>query len=266
MHQNIQSDMSAKLFLQKIEMRKEISYNISIEKSENSDLILESISFSWDSNISYVIKNDFKKFEALLKKIFENQNISKISNDLKQDIKLLAQKNIRILGDIFDVKLAHYLINPDISHDFISISNNYLNLSIIKKIKELFNYEISCLAYRLKPLLMSDLVKFHQLELYNNIEIPLLKTLALMETEGINLDVKFLKNLSKRTTEELGKITKKIFELSGEEFNISSPKQLGEILFEKMKISDKPKKTKTGQYSTSEETLTELASKNDIVK
>ena len=265
-HQNIQSDMSAKLFLQKIEMQKEISYNISIEKSENSDLILESVSFSWDSNISYVIKNDFKKFEALLKKIFENQNISKISNDLKQDIKLLAQKNIRILGDIFDVKLAHYLINPDISHDFISISNNYLNLSIIKKIKELFNYEISCLAYRLKPLLISDLRKFHQLELYNNIEIPLLKTLALMETEGINLDVKFLKNLSKRTTDELGKITKKIFELSGEEFNISSPKQLGEILFEKMKISDKPKKTKTGQYSTSEETLTELASKNDIVK
>ena len=265
-HQNIQSDMSAKLFLQKIEMQKEISYNISIEKTENSDLILESVSFSWDSNISYVIKNDFKKFEALLKKIFENQNISKISNDLKQDIKLLAQKNIRILGDIFDIKLAHYLINPDISHDFISISNNYLNLSIIKKIKELFNYEISCLAYRLKPLLISDLRKFHQLELYNNIEIPLLKTLALMETEGINLDVKFLKNLSKRTTDELGKITKKIFELSGEEFNISSPKQLGEILFEKMKISDKPKKTKTGQYSTSEETLTELASKNDIVK
>ena len=265
-HQNIQSDMSAKLFLQKIEMQKEISYNISIEKTENSDLILESVSFSWDSNISYVIKNDFKKFEALLKKIFENQNISKISNDLKQDIKLLAQKNIRILGDIFDIKLAHYLINPDISHDFISISNNYLNLSIIKKIKELFNYEISCLAYRLKPLLISDLRKFHQLELYNNIEIPLLKTLALMETEGINLDVKFLKNLSKRTTEELGKITKKIFELSGEEFNISSPKQLGEILFEKMKISEKPKKTKTGQYSTSEETLTELASKNEIVK
>ena len=265
-YQNIQSDMSAKLFLQKIEMQKEISYNISIEKSENSDLIIESVSFSWDSNISYVIKNDFKKFEALLKKIFENQNISKISNDLKQDIKLLAQKNIRILGDIFDVKLAHYLINPDISHDFISISNNYLNLSIIKKIKELFNYEISCLAYRLKPLLIYDLRKFHQLELYNDVEIPLLKTLALMETEGINLDVKFLKNLSKRTTEELGKITKKIFELSGEKFNISSPKQLGEILFEKMKISDKPKKTKTGQYSTSEETLTELASKNDIVK
>ncbi len=264
--QNIHSDISAKLFLKKIEKQKEFSYNLSIENLENSDIILESVSFSWDSNISYVIKSDFKKFDALLKKIFENENISKISIDLKLDIKLLSKKNIRILGDIFDIKLAHYLINPDISHDLISISKNYLNLSIKKKIKELLNYEISCLAFRLKPLLKSDLVKFHQLNLYKNIEIPLLKTLALMEAEGINLDVNFLKNLSKKTTEELNEITKKIFELSGEEFNISSPKQLGEILFEKMKISDKPKKTKTGQYSTSEEVLTELASKNDIVK
>ena len=264
--QNINSDISAKLFLKKIEKQKEFSYNLSIENLENSDIILKSVSFSWDSNISYVIKSDFKKFDALLKKIFENENISKISNDLKLDIKVLSKKNIRILGDIFDIKLAHYLINPDISHDLISISKNYLNLSIKKKIKELLNYEISCLVFRLKPLLKSDLVKFHQLNLYKNIEIPLLKTLALMETEGINLDVNFLKNLSKKTTEELNEITKKIFELSGEEFNISSPKQLGEILFEKMKISDKPKKTKTGQYSTSEEVLTELASKNDIVK
>ena len=264
--QNINSDISAKLFLKKIEKQKEFSYNLSIENLENSDIILKSVSFSWDINISYVIKSDFKKFDALLKKIFENENISKISNDLKLDIKLLSKKNIRILGDIFDIKLAHYLINPDISHDLISISKNYLNVSIKKKIKELLNYEISCLAFRLKPLLSSDLVKFHQLNLYKNIEIPLLKTLALMETEGINLDVNFLKNLSKKTTEELNEITKKIFELSDEEFNISSPKQLGEILFEKMKISDKPKKTKTGQYSTSEEVLTELASKNDIVK
>ena len=264
--QNINSDISAKLFLKKIEKQKEFSYNLSIKNLENSDTILKSVSFSWDSNISYVIKSDFKKFDALLKKIFENENISKISNDLKLDIKVLSKKNIRILGDIFDIKLAHYLINPDISHDLISISKNYLNLSIKKKIKELLNYEISCLVFRLKPLLKSDLVKFHQLNLYKNIEIPLLKTLALMETEGINLDVNFLKNLSKKTTEELNEITKKIFELSGEEFNISSPKQLGEILFEKMKISDKPKKTKTGQHSTSEEVLTELASKNDIVK
>ena len=111
-----------------------------------------------------------------------------------------------------------------------------------------------------------DLETYKQLKLYNEIEIPLLKTLAEMEIEGINLDVKFLKQLSQKTTGELEKITKKIFEISGEEFNISSPKQLGEILFDKMKISSKPKKTKTGQYSTSEEVLTELARKNEVVK
>jgi len=118
----------------------------------------------------------------------------------------------------------------------------------------------------LKNLLKSDLEKFNQIKLYNEIEIPLLKTLAKMEIEGINLDVKFLKKLSERTTNELEDITKEIYELAGEEFNISSPKQLGEVLFDKMKITNKPKKTKTGQYSTSEEVLNELSSKSDLVK
>ena len=105
-----------------------------------------------------------------------------------------------------------------------------------------------------------------QIKLYNEIEIPLLKTLAKMEIEGINLDVKFLKKLSERTTSEMEDITKEIYELAGEEFNISSPKQLGEVLFDKMKIISNPKKTKTGQYSTSEEVLNELSSKSDLVK
>ncbi len=265
-HQFIESEMSLKLFFGKLEKQKEVSYNLSTDEVQNSDTILKSVSFSWHNNISYVVRNDFKKFDLILKTFFENKSISKISNDLKNDIKILGKKNIKILGNIFDIKLAHYLINPDISHDLISISNNYLNISVRKKLKELFNYEISNLAFRLKPLLKKDLETYKQLKLYNEIEIPLLKTLAEMEIEGINLDVKFLKQLSQKTTGELEKITKKIFELSGEEFNISSPKQLGEILFDKMKISSKPKKTKTGQYSTSEEVLTELATKNEVVK
>ena len=265
-HQFVESEMSLKLFFGKLEKQKEVSYNLSTDEVQNSDTILKSVSFSWHNNISYVVRNDFKKFDLILKTFFENKSISKISNDLKNDIKILGKKNIKILGNIFDIKLAHYLINPDISHDLISISNNYLNTSVRKKLKELFNYEISTLAFRLKPLLKKDLETYKQLKLYNEIEIPLLKTLAEMEIEGINLDVKFLKQLSKKTTGELEKITKKIFEISGEEFNISSPKQLGEILFDKMKISSKPKKTKTGQYSTSEEVLTELATKNEVVK
>ena len=265
-HQFVESEISLKLFFRKLEKQKEVSYNLSTDEVQNSDTILKSVSFSWHNNISYVVRNDFKKFDLILKTFFENKSISKISNDLKNDIKILGKKNIKILGNIFDIKLAHYLINPDISHDLISISNNYLNISVRKKLKELFNYEISTLAFRLKPLLKKDLETYKQLKLYNEIEIPLLKTLAEMEIEGINLDVKFLKQLSQKTRVELEKITKKIFELSGEEFNISSPKQLGEILFDKMKISSKPKKTKTGQYSTSEEVLTELATKNEVVK
>ena len=265
-HQYIKSESAAKLFLKKLEKQNDVSYHLSTKTIGDTDSDLNSISFCWQSNVCYVLKSDFKKFNELLKQFFENQKISKVSNDLKYDIKILNKKNITILGDIFDIKLAHYLVNPDISHDLINLSKNYLNISIKKKFEELKDYEISSLTFQLKNLLKSDLETYDQLKLYNKIEIPLLKTLAKMEIEGINLDVKFLKKLSEKTTGELNGIKIKIFELAGEEFNISSPKQLGEILFDKLKIISNPKKTKTGQYSTSEEVLNELSSKSDMVK
>ena len=265
-YQHIESDVSVKLFLKKLEQQTEVSYHLYTEKNGDYETTLKSISFCWQNDVCYVLKSDIKKFDEIIKIFFENDEIAKISNDLKFDIKVLNRKKITILGDIFDIKLAHYLINPDISHDLINLSNNYLNISVNKKFEELKNYEVSCLTYKLKNLLKSDLEKFNQIKLYNEIEIPLLKTLAKMEIEGINLDVKFLKKLSERTTNELEDITKEIYELAGEEFNISSPKQLGEVLFDKMKITNKPKKTKTGQYSTSEEVLNELSSKSDLVK
>ena len=265
-YQHIESDVSVKLFLKKLEQQTEVSYHLYTEKNGDYETTLKSISFCWQNDVCYVLKSDFKKFDEIIKIFFENDEIAKISNDLKFDIKVLNTKKITILGDIFDIKLAHYLINPDISHDLINLSNNYLNVSVNKKFEELKDYEVSCLTYKLKNLLKSDLEKFNQIKLYNEIEIPLLKTLAKMEIEGINLDVKFLKKLSERTTSELEDITKEIYELAGEEFNISSPKQLGEVLFDKMKIISNPKKTKTGQYSTSEEVLNELSSKSDLVK
>ena len=265
-YQHIESDVSVKLFLKKLEHQTEVSYHLYTEKNGDYETTLKSISFCWQNDVCYVLKSDIKKFDEIIKIFFENDEIAKISNDLKFDIKVLNRKKITILGDIFDIKLAHYLINPDISHDLINLSNNYLNVSVNKKFEELKDYEVSCLTYKLKNLLKSDLEKFNQIKLYNEIEIPLLKTLAKMEIEGINLDVKFLKKLSERTTNELEDITKEIYELAGEEFNISSPKQLGEVLFDKMKITNKPKKTKTGQYSTSEEVLNELSSKSDLVK
>ena len=265
-YQHIESDVSVKLFLKKLEQQTEVSYHLYTEKNGDYETTLKSISFCWQNDVCYVLKSDIKKFDEIIKIFFENDKIAKISNDLKFDIKILNTKKITILGDIFDIKLAHYLINPDISHDLINLSNNYLNVSVNKKFEELKDYEVSCLTYKLKNLLKSDLERFNQTKLYNEIEIPLLKTLAKMEIEGINLDVKFLKKLSERTTNELEDITKEIYELAGEEFNISSPKQLGEVLFDKMKIISNPKKTKTGQYSTSEEVLNELSSKSDLVK
>ncbi|MFL2609711.1 MAG: DNA polymerase I, partial [Flavobacteriaceae bacterium] len=219
-------------------------------------------SFSWENNLSYSINDENRDFDKILKIFFEDKNITKISNDVKQDIKLLSKKNIKVKGGVFDIKLAHYLINPDINHDIVNLSKNYLNI----KSSDLKSSEISELTHQLKPLLEKDLEKYNQIDLYYKIEIPLLKTLALMENEGVNLDVKFLKNLSEETTVHINSLAQKIYKEAGVEFNISSPKQLGEILFNQMKISDNPKKTKTGQYSTSEEVLSELSKKNNFVK
>ena len=265
-HQFIETDISTKLFLDRLKFQKDVSYHLVLDNVGIAENIIKSASFCWEKNLVYVVNDDFMNFENILKVFFEDEKISKISNDLKSDIKVLNKKNIKINGNVFDIKLAHYLINPDISHDLISVSNNYLNFSNEKEIKDYESYKISNLVLLLKPLLESDLKKYNQLNLYKKIEIPLLYTLAQMEIEGINLDINFLKKLSKKTSKELNDISKNIYGLAGEEFNISSPKQLGEILFDKMKISSKPKKTKTGQYSTSEEVLTDLSAKNDFVK
>ena len=265
-HQFIETDISTKLFLDRLKFQKDVSYHLVLDNVGIAENIIKSASFCWEKDLVYVVNDDFINFDKILKVFFEDEKISKISNDLKSDIKVLNEKNIKINGNVFDIKLAHYLINPDISHDLISISNNYLNFSNEKEIKDSETYKISNLVLLLKPLLESDLKKYNQLNLYKKIEIPLLYTLAQMEIEGINLHINFLKKLSEKTSKELNDIAKNIYEVAGEEFNISSPKQLGEILFDKMKISSKPKKTKTGQYSTSEEVLTDLSAKNDFVK
>ena len=265
-YQEINSKKSVELFFKRLNFQKEVSYHLTIDNTNSSEYKLTNVAFCWQKGLVYNLGNNLKNFENLIKTFFENEKIAKISNDLKFDIKTLDKKGISIKGNIFDTKLAHYLINPDISHDLISLSKNYLNINFNKKTSELKNYEICSIVLQMKPLLQSDLVKFNQLDLFKNIEIPLLKTLAKMELEGINLDINFLKKLSFKISGELSTISDKIFKDAGVEFNISSPKQLGEILFDKMKISSKPKKTKTGQYSTSEEVLTELATKNEVVK
>ena len=261
--QKIISERSMNLFLSRLKKQKKVSYNLI---SDSDDFSLKEISLCWEKGITYEISKDYEGFKNALKQLFENKNILKISGDLKNDIKLIENEGIKIEGEIFDVKLAHYLINPDISHDLTNLSNSYLDTNIDKSSTELLSGEIANINIQLAELLNKDLEKFKLLELYRSIEIPLLKTLSKMERVGINLDSHFLKNLSKKTTKDLNILKEKIYKIAGVEFNISSPKQLGEVLFERLKISSKPKKTKTGQYSTSEDILAELIDENIIIE
>ena len=259
--QKVLDGISYNLFEKIMRGKKTVSYTL--HKSDQNELI--GISICWQKDLVYLI-NLTSKINLNFIESFFSDDCEKISYDLKSDIKLLLQNNISVKSKVFDVQLSHYLINADASHNLINLSKKYLNIQIDKNSNELENSEISNLIFQLHKPLYADLLKKNQLELYEKIEIPLLKVLASMEIEGINLDTKFLNNLSAKTNQKLIKIQKDIFEISGEEFNISSPKQLGEILFEKMKVSKNPKKTKTGQYSTAEDILSNLAKDNDFVK
>ena len=259
--QKVLDGISYKLFEKIMRGKKTVSYTL--HKSDQNELI--GISICWQKDLVYLINLTSKINLNFIESFFSN-DCEKISYDLKSDIKLLSKNNISVKSKVFDVQLSHYLINADASHNLINLSKKYLNIQIDKNSNELENSEISNLIFQLHKPLYADLMKKNQLDLYEKIEIPLLKVLASMEIEGINLDTKFLNNLSAKTNQKLIKIQKDIFEISREEFNISSPKQLGEILFEKMKVSKNPKKTKTGQYSTAEDILSNLAKDNDFVK
>ena len=185
--------------------------------------------------------------------------------------------NIYEIRNIFDVSIAHYLLHPDMRHDIELLSQNYLEydsfdiISVLGKGKEkrsiselseekqlFYCCELSDITLQLSEIFTRELKELNLYDLFNSIEMPLVKVLSKMELEGINLNVQMLQSYSIELSQEILSIEKQIHKLSGEEFNISSPKQLGEVLFDKMQIVEKVKKTKSGQYSTSEETLLSL--------
>ena len=270
--QIIDTKISLKIFLDKLMKQSEVAFKLLLDHHNPLLSNLVGISFCWNKDKVYYIdyltiqKTD-KKILRKIKLFFEDHSIKKISDNLKHDIKSLEKHDISINGEIFDTMLAHYLINPDINHTTEVLSENYLNYSINQEASNLDNTsERANIIFQLKSLLENELKANKHILLYKEIEIPLLRVLANMEIEGISLDVSCLSKLSKSTEQEIEKTKKIIYAASKEEFNISSPKQLGKILFDKMKISANPKKTKTGQYSTSEEILSYLAKENDFVK
>tara|TARA_B110001450_G_scaffold256165_1_gene285685 strand:- start:99 stop:2903 length:2805 start_codon:yes stop_codon:yes gene_type:complete len=284
-YQTIDSSFGLKLLLKKLNLNSSVSYKLLSNKVNYlSDKIL-GVSICWEKGKAYYLSfsNDFEITE--LSSFFENESIEKISDNIKNDIKLLNQYKIKIKGKIFDTKLAHYIINPDTNHSINQLSETYLNYSLIdlqlltgkgknqKLISDLavdqikdFICEQADINLQLKSLFKIELNNTKLFNLFDEIEIPLLKVLADMEIQGIKLDIKFLDLLKTDLINDISSLEELIYTEAGENFNISSPKQLGEVLFEKMQLVKNPKKTKTGQFSTSEDILKDLSSEHDFVK
>jgi len=230
--------------------------------------------------------NDAQKLAAVFKPFFEDEKIQKIGQNIKFDIAILKWYDIEVKGPIFDTMIAHYLLHPDLRHNMDYLAESYLNykpvsietligkkgknqLSMrdvdVNLVKE-YAAEDADITLQLKNIFEPQLKTDTTEKLFKEIEMPLVPVLASMEAEGVKLDTKALHDYSDELAEYIGETEKNIYEHAGQEFNIASPKQLGEILFDKLKISDKPKKTKTGQYSTGEDILQRLSAKHPIIE
>jgi len=290
-YQMIRPGMAMKLFLQNLMKQSSVCFDT--ETTGLNPLVAElvGIAFSWETGKGFYLPFPEDREEAQLiieqlRPFFESEGIEKVGQNLKYDIKVLAKYNITIKGKLFDTMLAHYLINPDMRHNMDVLAETYLNYTPVS-ITELigkkgknqssmrdvplekqteYAVEDADITLQLKHYFEKELGEANTQKLFDEIEIPLVSVLAHMELEGIKLDVDFLKSLSKQLDEDILHLEKTIYEEAGETFNIASPKQLGEILFDKLKLIEKPKKTKTGQYSTAEDVLSYLAKDHKIIR
>ena len=223
---------------------------------------------------------------SLFKEVFEDESVEKTGQNLKYDIGVLKNYDIRVKGKLFDTMLAHYLLQPDMRHNMDVLSETYLSYTplsiealIGKKGKNqksmrsvpaetltAYACEDAHVTQRLKEVFAPELEKAGLTKLFEDLENPLIYVLTDMENRGVKLDVEALEEYSEKLQKDIERIESEIYELAGTHFNIGSPKQLGEVLFDKLKIVAKAKKTKTKQYSTSEDVLSKLVDKHDIVQ
>lgn len=290
-YQTIQPGMGTKLFLQNLMKQTSVCFDTETTSLDPLKAELVGIAFSWEAGKGFYLpfpenSKDAQKIIEQLRPFFEAETIGKIGQNLKYDIKVLAKYNVTIKGKLFDTMLAHYLINPDMRHNMDVLAETYLNYTPVS-ITELigkkgknqqsmrdvpieqqteYAVEDADITLQLKEHFEKELDEANTQKLFDEIEIPLVSVLAHMELEGIRLDTEFLKSLSRKLDEDILHLEKEIYKEAGETFNIASPKQLGEILFEKMQLVKKPKKTKTGQYSTAEDVLSVLAKDHKIIR
>ena len=291
-YQSIQGDFAVKLLIQNLMKQTSVCFDTETTGIDALNAELVGMSFSFEKGKAFYVPFPENQEEAQIlvdkfKPFFESESIEKIGQNIKYDLKILSHYDVQIKGKLFDTMIAHYLINPDMRHNMDILSETYLKYSpksiedligkkgknqksmrdvALEEIKE-YAAEDADVTYQLKQNFSPILDKAETKKLFDEIEIPLIPVLAAMELEGINLDVPFLKAMSVEMAIESKALEQKIYETAGEKFNLASPKQLGEILFDKLKIGGaKQKKTKTGQYATGEEVLSYLEKDNPIVK
>ena len=254
------------------------------------DAELVGLSFSVEEHKAFYVPISANREEALrivniFKPLYEDPSILKIGQNLKYDLEVLRNYDVELKGQMWDTMIAHYLIQPELRHNMDYMAEVYLHYKTIhideligpkgksqRSMRELDPkdvYEYACedadITLQLKNKLEPELKKHECEDLFYNIEMPLMPVLAEMEMNGVCLDTNSLKETSTQLTQRILDLEKRIYELAGEQFNIASPKQVGEILFDKLKIVEKAKKTKTGQYVTSEEVLQQLKNKHEII-
>lgn len=269
---------------------KELCFDTETSAIDPMEALLVGMSFSIKGGEAWYVpvsqeRSEAEAVVAEFKELFENESIGKIGQNIKYDLTMLKRYGVSVGGPLFDTMLAHYLLQPDMRHNMDLLAETYLNytpVSITKLIgpkgknqksmadipqEEITDYacEDADITLQLKETFAPMLKERGVLELFETIEIPLIRVLTDMEMQGITLDTEGMKKLSEGLAADLVQIEKDIYELADTEFKISSPKQVGEVLFERLAIVDKPKKTKTGQYATSEDVLSSLADKHPIV-
>jgi DNA polymerase-1 len=290
-YQSVAPGMATKLFIKNLMQQTSVCFDTETTSINPITAELVGIAFSWEVGKGFYMpfpenRDEAQELIEQLRPFFENDTIEKIGQNLKYDIKVLAKYNVDVKGKLFDTMLAHYLINPDMRHNMDVLAETYLNytpISITELIGKKGKNQLSMreipldkqteyavedadITLQLKEHFAKELGEANTQKLFNEIEIPLLRVLAAMELEGINLDIKFLNSLAVELDNDIKSLEKKIYHIAGEEFNIASPKQLGDILFDKLKLVNKPKKTKTGQYATSEDILSYLAKDHEIIR
>ena len=289
-YQHIDSPLSRKLFLKKLMQQHSVCFDTETTGLKALEVELIGIAFSYEVGKGYYVSfpENQEETASILNEFrpFFESDIEKIGHNLKYDIKVLSNYNIAVKGSLFDTMIAHYLINPDMRHNMDILAETYLNYQPVsiteligKKGKNQLSMRVVPIAdqteyavedaditLQLKEHFTKELESGNVTKLFNEVELPLVSVLTAMEIEGINIDIHFLKKLSVTLTADINRLEKEIYDQAGEEFNIASPKQLGIVLFEKMQLVAKPKKTKTGQYSTAEEVLSFLAKDHQIIR